>query len=323
MSGRAAGTVHVVGAGIAGLSAAVMLAESGIRTVLYEAAGQAGGRCRSYDDAVLGCRIDNGTHVLVGANQAAFRFLGRIGALDRLAALGADGVPFIDLGTAERWRARIGGGAFPWWVALRSRRIPGTGAHEYFRLYRLFGAPADATVAGCLGNGPLMDRLWRPLTEAALNTAPHEASARLLVPVVRGLLLGGPDSARIHVAAAGLGDTFVAPALARLARAGTVPRFGARLRAIERDEGRVTSLGFDGAEVPCGPSDAVILAVPGHVAATLVAGLGVPRGFRPIVNVHFRLDAEPPGPEPLVGVIGGAAHWFHRRGPILSATISA
>jgi len=316
-------TVHVIGAGLAGLACAVRCATAGRKIALYEAAGHAGGRCRSYDDAVLGCRIDNGTHVLVGANHAAFRFLGRIGAVDRLAALGADGVPFVDLGTAERWRARIGGGAVPWWVALRSRRIPGTGAREYLRLYRLFGAPADATVAGCLGNGPLMDRLWRPLTEAALNTAPEEASARLLVPVVRGLLLGGPAAARIHIAAAGLGDTFVVPALARLARAGTMPRFGARLRAIEQGEGRVTALGFDGAEVPCGPSDAVILAVPGHVAADLFHGLVVPQGFRPIVNVHFRLDSEPLGAEPLVGVIGGAAHWFHRRGPILSATISA
>ena len=54
------GTVHVVGAGLAGLSASVALAESGARVVLHEAAKQAGGRCRSYYDPALGLTIDNG-----------------------------------------------------------------------------------------------------------------------------------------------------------------------------------------------------------------------------------------------------------------------
>ena len=52
-------TVHVVGAGLAGLSAAVRLAAHGARVVLHEAAGQAGGRCRSYHDPVLDMVTDN------------------------------------------------------------------------------------------------------------------------------------------------------------------------------------------------------------------------------------------------------------------------
>ncbi|OYV84835.1 MAG: hypothetical protein B7Z64_06915, partial [Acidiphilium sp. 21-68-69] len=43
--------VHVIGAGMAGLSAATALAAQGRQVVLYEAAKWAGGRCRSYDDA--------------------------------------------------------------------------------------------------------------------------------------------------------------------------------------------------------------------------------------------------------------------------------
>jgi uncharacterized protein with NAD-binding domain and iron-sulfur cluster len=42
------GVVHVVGAGLAGLSAALRLAEAGERVLLHEAANHAGGRCRSY-----------------------------------------------------------------------------------------------------------------------------------------------------------------------------------------------------------------------------------------------------------------------------------
>ena len=43
-------TVHIIGAGLAGLAAAVRLARRGERVIVHEATGQAGGRCRSYHD---------------------------------------------------------------------------------------------------------------------------------------------------------------------------------------------------------------------------------------------------------------------------------
>jgi phytoene dehydrogenase-like protein len=77
---RTVGTVHVVGAGIAGLACAVRLARQGRSVRLYEAAGQAGGRCRSYDDSRLERRIDNGNHLLLSANTEALSYVEEIGA---------------------------------------------------------------------------------------------------------------------------------------------------------------------------------------------------------------------------------------------------
>ena len=77
-------TVHIVGAGVAGLSAAVTLAEAGRHVVVYEAASHAGGRCRSFHDRTLDRHIDNGNHILLSGNTAALRFLERIGARDRV-----------------------------------------------------------------------------------------------------------------------------------------------------------------------------------------------------------------------------------------------
>ena len=57
--------VHIIGGGLAGLSAAVRLIEHGHHVHVYEATAQAGGRCRSYHDLTIGMTIDNGNHLLL------------------------------------------------------------------------------------------------------------------------------------------------------------------------------------------------------------------------------------------------------------------
>ena len=73
------GHVHIIGAGLAGLSAAVRLTQAGIAVTVHEATRQAGGRCRSYDDAATGMHIDNGTHLLLSGNHSAVDYLKAIG----------------------------------------------------------------------------------------------------------------------------------------------------------------------------------------------------------------------------------------------------
>src|SRR5439155_8352480 len=125
--------VHVVGAGLAGLAAAVRLAARGVAVVVHEAAGAAGGRCRSYHDPQLDMVIDNGNHLLLSGNHAALSFLATIGAADRLAGPDAAEFAFIDLATDERWTVRINDGAVLWWLLDARRRPAGTRA-VYFLL---------------------------------------------------------------------------------------------------------------------------------------------------------------------------------------------
>ena len=120
------GRVHVIGAGVAGLSVAVRASASGRPVTVWEAAGHAGGRCRSFDDSVLGRRIDNGNHLVLSGNQDVAAYLDLIGARDALIGPAVAEFPFVDLKSGERWAVRPGPGRVPWWVLSAKRRIPGT-----------------------------------------------------------------------------------------------------------------------------------------------------------------------------------------------------
>ena len=96
-------TIHIIGAGLAGLSAAVRLAARGERVHLIEAAAQAGGRCRSYHDGVLDMTLDNGNHLVLSGNHATFDYLRAIGAEDRLVGPDEAALDFHDLTSGTRW----------------------------------------------------------------------------------------------------------------------------------------------------------------------------------------------------------------------------
>jgi hydroxysqualene dehydroxylase len=317
------GRVHVVGAGLAGLAAAVDLSGRGCAVTLYEAGRQAGGRCRSFDDAELGVRIDNGNHLLLSGNVTAMDYIGRIGALTTFEQPDEAAIPFVDLATGEQWTVRPSAGPIPWWVLRAARRIPGTSARDYLGALRLWWAAPDTTVAAALAaDSMLYRRLWQPLAVAALNTAAADGSARLLWRILVETLGRGAAACRPLVARVGLSESLVDPALAFLARHGGAVQFGARLRAIDFAADRVASLHFDGETVQLAPTDAAILAVPAAVAARLVPGLVVPDDYAPIVNAHFRC-ALPPSAPLLVGVVGGTAEWVFRKREVASVTVSA
>lgn len=319
-------TVHVIGAGLAGLACAVRLVQRGRRVALYEAAPQAGGRCRSYVDATLGCVIDNGNHLLLSGNRATLRYLDEIDARDRLAGPPKAVFPFVDLASGARWSIRPGPGLLPRWIFDAGRRIPGTRARHYLSLPALRLAGRHATVAGCIAaSDPLFRPFWQPLTLAMLNAAPEDASARLLWAALRESILRGEGACRPLLARQGLSAAFVDPALAYLRCRGVPIGFNRRLRALQHDGGRATALAFGDAVLALARDDHVVLALPPAAAAGLLPGLAVPPDGPAIVNVHYRLDrARDLVPEPgFLGVLGGAAHWIFGREDVVSVTVSA
>ena len=290
---------------------------------LYEAAGQAGGRCRSFYDAALDRLIDNGNHLLLSGNRAAAAYLNDIGAADSLAGPARAEFPFLDLESGLTWTLRPGAGPIPWWIFSSRRRVPDSRPSEYLRGLRFALAGAGATVADCLDTArPLYRRFWEPLAVAVLNAPADEGAAALLWPVLRETFGRGEAACRPRIAAAGLSRSFVSPALSLLGVLGCPVRFNSRLRAMALTGDRVSGFNLGGEDVVVEASDTVILAVPPTVAAGLVPGLEAPRESRAIVNGHFRLDRERPGVS-IIGLVGGVSQWLFRRADIASVTVSA
>ena len=207
------GTVHIIGAGLAGLAAAVRLTGRGVPVTLHEAANHAGGRCRTYHDPALGMTIDNGNHLVLSGNRATMDFVTAIGARTGYMVPPAPRFPWSISRPTSAGQSASTTGRFPRWIFDRTARVPATTAMQYLPLARLLWAKPDRAIGELLAcEGPVYERLLDPLLRAALNTEPREASAALAAAVLRETIAIGGSACHPLIAAKGFG---------RLRRSGT------------------------------------------------------------------------------------------------------
>jgi len=299
--------VAVVGAGWSGLACALALSARGCAVELFDAAPQVGGRARSVR-VPLGDRsylLDNGQHLLIGGYRDTLRLMRQVG-VDLDAALlrlpfelrYADGVLLrarplpapLDLAAAIAtadglsWADRLQAISFAWRWRRRGWRVA-------------TDLPASALFAGA----PLaiVRRLWRPLCLAALNVELHEASAQVLLAVLRDSLAGGSGAADLLLPRVDLSRAFAEPAAAALAAGGARLHLHAPVQQLRR-LGAGWQLDSRG---QLHAADAVVLALPPARAMQLLATVESPaltaalaqlRGIAmaPIATVYLRY---PPG----------------------------
>ena len=304
-------TVHVIGAGVAGLAAALTLAEAGRAVLLHESAPGAGGRARALPDGT-----DNGTHALLGANDRALALLGRIGARDGWVEPEPDGLPVLDLRDHRAFRVALS--PFGWTDA--ALRPAGLSFGALAALAALAIPGRDRAIGPAMAAHPEFHRGFvDPLVIAALNTPSAEASSARLGAVLRRL--GGRGATRLFVAREGLGLNLVEPALAAITRAGGAIRHGARLRRLVTQEGRVAALDFGEDAVTLNAEDAVVLATPPWESQRLLPHLDTPASYAPIVNLHYAHAT--PGPVRFLGMLDALCQWVLVRPGGVSVTVSA
>lgn len=286
--------VHIIGGGIAGLSAAVFLVKRGINVKVYEAGSYAGGRCRSYFDDKLGMEIDNGNHLLLKANKEALRLIKEIGAEHTL--LRTKNIPFVDLAKRSKWR-------FP--------NIPDVKISEYSTALSLAFA-GNKTVRQCVASSPLLyRRLWKPLCVSLLNTPPEIASAKMFRDVMARILLGGSSA---YTPKHSWDKSLIEPALRYIGDKIETNRVVKKIRA---KKGRITAID----DVKIGKNEAVIIAVPPHVLKKFMPKISTLAQAHAIVNIHFKYDYKKISG--FLGIVGEDTHWLFFKKNIISTTTSA
>lgn len=320
--------IHIIGAGLAGLAAAVRLTREGVRVTVYESAGQAGGRCRSFYDKHLERNIDNGNHLIMSGNKSALAFLDHIGSPAPFIRPDGALYPFVDVRTKARWAIRINNGIAPKWIFDKETRVPDTGLLDYVKAGAIALAGANKTVAQMVDEkSPLFEKFWEPLTLAVLNTTPARGSAQLLWSVIREtFLLGGAASTPL-VARSGLGPAFVDPAVQFIESNGGVLRFNTRLRHAWMEGGAIQSLNFADESVTLEEGDQVIFAIPPTRLKQIIPDIDPPTDDASILNVHFRLRApyknRRTADSAFIALVGSLAQWVFIRDDVVSVTTSA
>jgi len=273
--------VVVIGAGWAGLAAALSLVAGGCKVTVLEAAPQAGGRARSLSLSLDGAAVavDNGQHLLIGAYRATLALLARIGT-----------PPDTVLARAPLWLRGPGGldlRAAPLpaplnlaWALLRARGLDARSRWAMARLMtwlRLRGpgaVPDGQTVQDWLARHrqpvALQQRIWIPLCVGALNTPVERACARAFAQVLSDALLAGARDADFLLPRATLGQVLPEPALAWLAAHGAHVRLRTPCRRIVP-----AATGGWCADTDAGPLEAprLVLATPPRQAARLLAAV--------------------------------------------------
>lgn len=323
--------VWVLGGGVAGLRAALGLAERGFAVRLLESRAWLGGRAFSSPDRVSGQQLDNGPHVLLGCYRETRWLLRRLGTeaglqQDRRLALAYRGTG------GRLLRLRLGPLpvplALPW--ALLRLAVPLGVRLRSLRglLASLRPAPAHWTMADWLDRrrqrGVPDDLLWRPLCRAIMNSEPEHVAAEAMLRTLREAFGGSAANAALWVPRRPWSELLGDPAAAALAAAGVTLRLGARVGALHCTAGRVEAIGLtSGERIELGAGERVVAALPWFAMRTLLPGnpaLASAGGLRssPIVSAYVACapDRAPvPDDGPVTVLVGGAPFHFLLRTP--------
>ncbi|MFF7215035.1 hydroxysqualene dehydroxylase HpnE [Streptomyces sp. NPDC008238] len=342
-------TAVVIGGGLAGTTAALALADAGLRVTLLEARPRLGGLAFSFRRGDL--TVDNGQHVFLRCCVAYLRFLDRIDAADLVTVQDRLDVPVLDVATPRPrlGRLRRAGLPVPLHLAASLATYPHLSLAERASVGRAALAlrsldPADPALDDVdfgtwLREHGQSDRtveaLWDLVGVATLNATAGEASLALAAKVFKTGLLSAPGAADIGWAARPLGELHDDRARTALDKAGVRTLLRARATSLTRTDAPepVRSGGGRGdhgpvweVEAETGPgraerftADAVVLAVPQQEAHGLLpaGAMADPDallriGTAPILNVHVVYDRQVMR-QPFFAALGSPVQWVFDR----------
>lgn len=312
--------VAVIGAGLAGLTAAFRLNQQGYQVCVFEAAPQAGGRARGVSHTAT--TLDNGQHLCLGAYHATLSLLNEAGldpaqVFRRLPLalhmyLGSQRVSLV----TPRW---LPAPLHLLWGLITARgldwRSKWRAIHWMYQLQKNgFSLAQDIPVSSLLTQArqtPLaIKTLWEPLCLAALNTPLTRASAQVFLNVLRDSFQHRRQDSDFLVATSDLTHALIQPLLTQLQARGVQVRLRTPVTAIQP-----FAQGCKVTHTQQEVFDAVMIAVGPHQLKTIAGAPRLPQwDYQPITTIYLQFSEELRLPHPIMGLCDGWAQWLFDRG---------
>lgn len=321
--------IAIIGAGWAGLAAAVELTNQGHSVNVYEACPNAGGRARSiqYEDLT----VDNGQHLLIGAYQELLRLLKVVGLKESevferkpmaLSLIDATHENHFDMKLNNLW------GPLSGMIALINAKgisfqdkISIIKFLSKIRLCRL-KTNKSATALELLNENQqsqkTITQFWEPICVAALTTPIELASAELFINVLKDTFSGHYKNSNCLFPKVDLEQCFPKAAVEYIERHGGHVHFNNRIESLlDSPEGLVLkhqnkqSLASK-AIIATPPTSCHRLLSPLFHDHKVLNNINQLR-YQPITNLYFRFSKAIPMLQPMTGVLNAHSQWVFPR----------
>lgn len=320
--------VIVIGAGWAGLAAAVDLCRHDIPVRLVEATGDIGGRARRIERG--GRTLDNGQHLFLGAFRDTLDLAARIGVNEPDAF---DRTPLqLCIRSAKRdIRVKLGNQPAPLHLVRGLQSLTGLSMAERLRAVGLgmslarhrFSIGTDMSVADWLARHhqtqALIQGIWEPLCRATLNTPASEASAEVFLRVLHDAFLRRREDSDLLIPKTDLSRILPDPAAAFIRRHGGDIELENRVTGLEIDQDVLTGIATENGSMP---AERVIIAIPASACRELLAPHRPLHELSdklsnltstPIYSVYLEFPRPVALDAPFVGIINGTPYWIFDR----------
>ncbi|OVE82023.1 hypothetical protein BVY03_01880 [bacterium K02(2017)] len=324
-------TAIIVGAGVAGLAAAVFLDELGYQVSLIERQNILGGRTYSIKDKKTGLLIDNGQHLMIGAYHETISFLEKMGVKHKLNILNPTTVPLLDE-QQNKNIFKLNSFRPPFNLLMAMLRFGGLKLKDKIKLFNLdrelkkikkegLNKLSSITVKEWLNklgqSDEAQNNFWDVLTLATLNDESKFTTADGLAAVMLNSYYAGPHDGFLIIPKVGLSELFVEPTERYLNLRGQFIARGVGLKEIKIMNNQVRSFVFDdGTEQK---ADLFVSALPFKQLLNVLPNTFVAnhKGLKniskmsssPIVSIHLFFDSQVM-PESFVGLSNARTHWF-------------
>ena len=294
--------VAVVGAGYAGMAAAVTLAARGVPVSVFESLAVPGGRARRVRfPSGHGRSLDNGQHIFVGAYKQLFGLMRTVGAPgDALLRLPLQ----IRYADGFAWRSGLAG----LFLARGVSFAEGFAALKFIAALRKSGwrVTPDIPVSDLLDrhgqSGRMREHLWAPLCVAALNTPLDQASANVFLATLRDTLAGGRGADDLVLPRLDLSRLFPEPAADFVRAHGGEVHYNTTVRVLDTLKSQYSK---------------VIVAVGPHQLKTLMPDAPDGYTYQPIYTCYLQYPETTRLDFPMLGLAGGLVQWVFDRGALL------